>query len=68
MLSRTYPSSGCWLADSMTRPSQSMFVPYSKRVPGSLLSGAVKISRFPLRTFPVPVTRSQRTRFSLKNQ
>lgn len=61
-------SSGRPAAASTTRPSQSVLMPYSNRVPGSATSGAVKITSEPESTFGVPVTDSQRCRPSSKNQ
>ena len=43
-------------------------MPYSNRVPGSAINGAVKISIFPDRTFGVPVACSQRPMSSFQNQ
>lgn len=55
-------------AASMTRPSQSALIPYSKRVPGSATSGAVNTISLPEVTVGVPVTSCQRTMSAFQNQ
>jgi len=61
-------SSGAPATISTTRPSQSVLVPYSKRVPGSATSGAEKASSVPASTLAVPVARSQRSTSAFQNQ
>ena len=55
-------------AASTTLPSQSVLMPYCQHVPGSAVSGAVKMTLAPDSTFGVPVADSQRTTSSLKIQ
>jgi hypothetical protein len=55
-------------AASITRPSQSTLMPYSNLVPGSAISGAVKISARPESTFETPLAASQRRMSAFQNQ
>lgn len=61
-------SSVTLLAASITRPSQSMLMPHTNLVPGSAISGAVKISARPESTFETPVAASQRRMSAFQNE
>ena len=53
---------------STTRPSQSVLIPYSNRVPGSATSGARKAAMSPGTTLGRPVTCSYFTMSAFQNQ
>ena len=66
--SARYVSRVCRDTASTTRPSQSLLMPYSQRVPGSDCSGVASDVRSPLSTLGVPVTSWYFVRSLLTNQ
>ena len=66
--SARYASRVCPDTASTTRPSQSLLMPYSQRVPGSVCNGVASDVRRPLSTLGVPVTSWYFVRSGLTNQ